>query len=455
MLVGCLLMALLIPRNYFTDEMAKNLKKTLTFYPKTTQFHKPNHYTPKKENDGVVAYKYEPESAYVRIPFTWGAKMYNFNNDLLKHRPINIKMIGEPRDEVQMDQLNKAIDDLNTHRTAIFNLRTGFGKTALSLFLSCKVGLLTCVLLPAPSDLVEQWMTSGKDLTTAKMAEVDVNIKKLIPDDTEIICCYMERACKIPKEIRDLVGLLIIDEAHLFCNTTGINAILEFSPKFVVACTATFTRSADEMHRVMETVVGNKMITAKFDVKFRVTKVNTGIEGTREPNPNKPGVNWHKLNKSLLYNPIRNEMIVDLLLQLQPSGKILVLTTEVEHAKLICALAKKHNVKVDYYAGEKKSYEDSDILVGNVQKCGTGFDEKSKCKTWNGIRIRYVVICGSMRNVERIEQAIGRGFRAEDPHIYHLVDKDPTIRSQWTSAKKLYDKLEAEIDVVKIKPADK
>lgn len=449
-------MAVVIARKNVSHDQAVIIKNALTFRPKKapTTFKQESYYK-SKDDDGVEAFGLESDDTgtWVRLPFTWGQKNYGLNNDHLDHKKIKINMIGKPRTELQASQLNAAIDDLNATRTAIFGLRTGFGKTALSLFASCKVGLLTCVLFPAPTDLADQWIESATDLTSAKIASVNVNADKSLPDDVDIICCYMERTKKIPKKIRDAVGLLIIDESHLFCNTTGINAILDFTPKFTIACSATFVKTATQMHHVMETVVGQKIIKAAFDVKFKVTKVNTCIKGDRVKQENNHGIDWHRLNKSFLYNPERNDMIVALGMTLSAEGKVLILTTEVDHVKLLhekfikdISLMKK-NTKVDYIAAKKSQYEDSNILIGNVQKCGTGFDEQGRCKTWNGVRIDKVVIVGSFKDPDRLTQAIGRGFRAESPHVYHFVDEDPTISAHWRAAKKLYDELGAEIDI--------
>ena len=448
-------MAVMIAREHVTQDQAVRIKKALTIYPKKAPTFKQESYYKSKEDEGVEAFGLESDDigTWVRLPFTWGQKIYGLNNDHRNHKAIKINMIGKPRDDLQASQLNTAIDDLNTTRTAIFGLRTGFGKTALSLFTACKVGLLTCVLVPAPKDLADQWIEAAIKFTSARVASVNVDINKSLPDDVDIICCYMERTKKIPKKIRDAVGLLIIDESHLFCNTTGINAILDFTPKFTIACSATFVKNATQMHHVMETVVGEKIIKADFDVKFKVTKVSTSIKGERVKQPNKPGIDWHRLNKSFLYNSERNNMIVDLGMSLSDDGKVLILTTEVDHVKLLYdnfvkeISRLKRDTKVDYIAAKKSQYEDSNILIGNVQKCGTGFDEQGRCKTWNGVRIDKVVIVGSFKDQDRLSQAIGRGFRAESPHVYHFVDNDPTISSHWRAAKKLYDELGAEIDI--------
>ncbi|CAK7994945.1 A18 transcript termination helicase [uncultured virus] len=450
-------MAVLIARDLLNTEMALSLKKALTFHPvKPPSYRQPSYYSKTDEDDGVEAFTLDDDhgKTYVRLPFTWGQKQYGLNNDHRPHRPIKMEMRGSPRDDLQATQLNTAIDDLNATRTAIFNLRTGFGKTALSLFVACKVKLLVCILIPAPSDLEDQWIEESGKFTTGKVAAVDVNPKKSLPDDVDIICCYMERTKKIPREVRDAVGLLIIDESHLFCNRTGITAILDFTPKFIIACSATFVKTTTQMHHVMESVVGNKLIKADFDVKFKVTKVMTGIKGDRAKQEKRQGIDWHRLNKSFLYNDDRNQMIVQLVLSLSGEGKDLILTTEVDHVKVLYEMftnsPDRGNLRIDYLAAKKSQYDDSDILIGNVQKCGTGFDEAGRCKTWNGIRINKVFLVGSFKDRDRLSQAIGRGFRAEYPHIYHFVDNDPTIAAHWREGKKLYDELGADIDIQKI-----
>ncbi|GAG22362.1 unnamed protein product [marine sediment metagenome] len=79
------------------------------------------------------------------------------------------------------------------------------------------------------------------------------------------------------------------------------------------------------------------------------------------------------------------------------------------------------------------------------QKIGTGFDEKSACSTYNGIRINLMILTGSTKTPELLEQWAGRGMNFNKPTIIHIVDDMAIIKRYWTSANKWYKSRNATI----------
>ena len=272
-------------------------------------------------------------------------------------------------------------------------------------------------------------------------------VKSRPPEKVDVIICLYTRVEKIPKSLRDLVGLLVVDEIHKFCNETGVKSMLAFQPRYLLSATATFEKE-NEMHLAMEAFVGNEKVDTTELLPFRVTKYNTGITGKRVMGPGGIMPDWHKLNESLLYNPERNAIVIYLVLSLlQLNRKILVFTTEVEHVSVLHGAAKAIGVEsCDYLTGSKKQYNDSTVLFGTKQYCGTGFDEEMHCNDFGGKKIDTVVLTGPVKDRPLLYQMCGRSFRSDDPWIIHLVDDDETTIKQWNQCAKWYRSVNATMD---------
>jgi superfamily II DNA or RNA helicase len=324
-----------------------------------------------------------------------------------------------------------AVSYLRLFRATTIKMRPGKGKTITSICISGHLKTLTLVILY--KDLTEQWLIAYKNHSTASVWLVGEHFPP--SGYCDVIICLYTRVEKIPKEMRDRVGLLIIDEAHTFCNPTGIQAILQFQPRFIIACTATFERSRDQLHILMEMVVGtSKAVIANDKVDFTAIKYDTGIVGDRIMNPD-GGPNWTHLYQSLIYNDTRNQSILALTQMLLHFGrKILIITIEKKHVELLEHLIKASGIKCDTRYGDKDEYEDTNVLIGNIGKLGTGFDEENACKnfTRNSRRIDTVITTVSIATPELYEQVVGRAFRADDPIVIDLKDNDKTIQGHWT-----------------------
>jgi len=144
-------------------------------------------------------------------------------------------------------------------------------------------------------------------------------------------------------------------------------------------------------------------------------------------------VEWHPLAKSLTFNDERNRMIIAMTLK-NPTHKIVILTGYVNHTKLLHKTLEDLGESVDYLCGNKKNYKNSRMLIGTIDKIGTGFDEESFCDDFNDVKINLGILAHSIASKKLLEQSVGRVFRASFPNIFHLVDDDKTIQRHWTNA---------------------
>jgi superfamily II DNA or RNA helicase len=371
----------------------------------------------------------------LRLPFAYArCRFPGASNDCYHYPRSNIVFNGSVWDR-QRPYINQVIENLNRKRSAILIARPAYGKTTMSIAMSAAVGLITAILVHN-TDQVKQWRKAYMERSSCTVWTVGYD--KVVPDNIDVIVCLCTRVRKIDEGLRMKVGLLMIDEVHLFNARTRVEAILLFTPKYVFATTATFEK-ANGMHIAMQSILGLEQVDPKSIVPFAITKYITRFQSTRVKGSY--GVDWTILNQSLLYNKDRNDMIVAMAKYLveERGRKVLVFSTEVNHVMELVNMFKEAGIEsCDYLAGKKSEYNNSQVLVGNIQKCGTGFDEEMHCEDFDGNRIDTLILASSLKNNALLYQVVGRTFRSNDPWVIHLVDDDPTIRRHWSKCHKWY-----------------
>jgi hypothetical protein len=413
----------------------KHIRELLFFQPVEKpikirgQWKKPNSSTPilfyqKVEKDGET---------YVFLPYYFAQVLFSKNLALDRHYiTADTQFIGKLRD-YQAVEVPIMLEHLDTYGTTTLRLHPGWGKTAISAYLSCHYKLITVVIMHR-THLIKQWCKTFEKFTNAKCWVVGEDSQP--PPIFNVIVCLDKRVMKIPEEMRIRVGFMVIDEAHAFCTATQVPRLLGFHPRYVVACTATLEKD-NKMHRMIEAICGKHHIYRELKKDFHVYMVKTGIKAERQTKTGGGGINWHVLAQSLANNPVRNRMIVEMARK-NLKHKIVILTGYKSHTKELYRMFKELGESVDYLCGNLKKYKDSRILIGTISKIGTGFDEENFCDDFNGVKINLGILTHSIANKQILEQSVGRVFRADFPNIMHLVDDDRTIERHWKTARAWY-----------------
>lgn len=378
---------------------------------------------------------------------------------------------------------------LESSRTCLLALHTGFGKTILGAYLACQLGLRTLVIYPMTT-LGPQWKSTFDEFTNLESVVVNERgtwvarttsrkAKKsnetssasenkqaapkrgckrtrdaAVTENTScmsgasaassstgataypsVVLCLNQRVKKLPKDYLDSVGLVILDEAHCLCTPSNVEALLSCSPKYLVGLTATWNRT-DNLHYMLELLMGTSddFIVRKSERPFNVFKVYTRIAPEVRYTPR--GLDWSHVVETLSLNPRRNQLVLDI--ARTADCKTLVLTERVPHAQLLHEMFVSAGFRTDYLAGKKSTYSDSRILIGTVSKIGTGFDERAACSDFGGERISLLILLLSTKSKTRIEQSVGRVFRSEYPRVVHFVDDHKVCERHWRVAKSWY-----------------
>jgi superfamily II DNA or RNA helicase len=444
-------MAVRVKLDLLSEQQKETIRKLLYFQPKRTNF-VANKFS-YVEKDPVLSYIIDKPNNEIILPYFFANILFQKNlNSERAFPPGNFEFKGQLR-ENQIGPVNEALKQLDEFGTTMLSLPTGFGKSICSSYLASKC-LSNCgglVLVITPRETIQMgFEETFKKETTAGVWIVENNIK--IPQQCNVILSLNTRVCKIPKEILNMISILILDELHMLLTAGNVPYLLATQPKYIIGCSATLKRP-DEMERIAYSILGTHQVVVKNEKRFNVYKINTGID--TELVKNKQGTtDFSALVKELAFNPKRNTIIVDLVLA-NKTNKFMILSWSKAHISLLLDIFKKMGESVEYLAGTKSTYIDSRILLGTLGKVSTGFDAKNVAINWDGLNIDTLIMTCSTKSYNLHIQSIGRGFRSESPSIIHIVDEDKISKSHWSVCKKTYSSLNCQIHEIHMKPEEK
>jgi hypothetical protein len=134
--------------------------------------------------------------------------------------------------------------------------------------------------------------------------------------------------------------------------------------------------------------------------------------------------------------------------------KIILITANAkDHNAKMINLLRERNISCDYRDDKKDDYEDCDVLVGYGSKNGTGFDQKTTCKNFDGILINVVIPLITSATPSICEQKVGRACRAEEAFVVDLEDGGPYNAKHYRTGMRPFidnianvEKIEYEVD---------
>lgn len=384
-----------------------------------------------EEEKIVEVYDVNKETNNVHMAFYFGRIFAHVNKLAIStHRDtypvLNLSYMGTLRD-YQASAMLEIREHLVTHKTSTVAHHPGAGKTRVGGAI-CVLVQHRAVILLHREILIKQWLRTLTTTTSAKIHVVgpyaDAIHWKLYPEkEADIIICMDQRVRKLQPQTLQEIGLVLVDEAHCFCTPTRVKAIMAFTPRYLVALTATPDRE-DGLDVVLQTLVGTHRSEKAFCLPFAVTVVHTRITPERQYDNfgGKSRLKYNVFTQSLHNSEIRNQYILCKVID-NPGRKILILTNEKKHVELLVNLIAPHRV-VSKLCGPVRTYKNAPVLVGTVSKIGTGFDEENFCDDYDGDPLNLLIMCVSYRNKATIEQNVGRVFRSERPHVLYLLDND-------------------------------
>lgn len=357
------------------------------------------------------------------VPVVVAKNVLNKTNINLQHKKVDFDFISTLREE-QKQVYKEITEKIRNSYYLLLNLYTGFGKTILSTYILSRSKRLGVVLMTKDT-LLNQWITSFKEHTDAKVWVVNNNP---IPNEFNVILCMIGRVDKIPQNIIDQIGFVVIDEVHEFYTEIRALKILKFHPKFIIACSATPIQGdngvlkmfvADEIYRRSST-------TIKVVIKLGIALIYKAND-------------WKTIIDEIVYNEKRNQLIVSVVKE-YITRKILILTWRTDHAEILRNMINMQGITCDVLIRDKKNYNNSQVLIGTISKAGTGFDEELLCNDFDGKRLNTLIIATPLRSEKQLIQMIGRIRRSSDPLVIDIKDRgNRVVLNQYYERRKVYE----------------
>ena len=412
------------------QKISLKIDKLLTFIPKNTQkFQKFSNYTPAEDPIKM----YYTTSGVTRLPYFFSCalfkKKFHTNKDYQNiYEEPNGKFTGKLLDR-QKEPFKEAIQYLKKHNTVTIALYPGFGKTFMGVMLSWYLNKLTCVLVHR-DNVGKQWVKSFKSYFSELKEEEIWFVDNKIKEGAKILVCMDGRTDKIPQEMKDRIGTLIIDEAHCFCSPSKVKPLLSFSPKYIIAETAT-PKKDNGMEKVIQSICGTHYIQKISDKPYHFFIIQTNLkyemEGSKNP--------FQELTTHQTTSKERNEIILNILKSNQ-QYKTIVAGNRKEHCKLLHSSLEELGMESSELYGSIKNYKTRNILLGTGSKMGVGFDEANFCDDYDGRPSDLLIMLYTFASWAPFEQVRGRGMRAEKPNVVIFNDKHPITRKHMTHIRK-------------------
>ena len=426
----------------FSQETQVKLDKMLTFKPlQQKSYNKFSSFT----QDVTPVKCYYTRDGKVHLPYRFACsftkKIHNMGEyqTLSRTRPLSFEGKLLPR---QQEPFQEALRYLKTYNTCTIALYPGFGKTFLGCMLTHHLDRVTCVLVHR-ENVGKQWIKSYKSyipsITDDDLWYVDDKPKRT----ARIMVCMAGRVDKIPVDLKKAVGTLIIDEAHCFCTESRIKSMLVFSPRYVIAETATPIKD-NGMHRIIQAIAGTHYIKKISNKPYKCYIIQTGLEfvtGSKNQ--------FTELVTQQCESDDRNN-IIQQIIKNNPTKKIMVASPRTKHCDVICEKVSELGITPAKLYGTIKNYKTSQVLVGTTSKMGIGFDEANFCDDYDGRPSDLLIITQTFKTWPMFEQVRGRGMRADTPTVVYLNDKHAITRRHMTTMRKWIRETQGEITEISV-----
>lgn len=414
-------MASIVNKSTLTKEQKEKIVKELTIAEKL-----PKTYGLKAKNfaKSKPLRVFRADDTSVFLPCAYATSFNKkgfFRNISDDNKDIEFTGTLRPKQEEVVKEIKIHMDKYNT---TTLHIHPGFGKSMLFAHTTAMIKQKT-MWVHSFSSLNEQLRTTAKSYTTASVSVVG---DKDFDEKVDIIICMASRLDKLSDELLKSIKFLVIDECQAWLTNIRLELLLRFTPKYVMAGSATFNK-ANGLHKAMEMIVGNHKVRVDFEGYFHTIKYLTKIKPVETRDSN--GVIMSALRKELATNEARNEQIVNIVKRFKEK-KIMILTWLTEHVEILYRNLKENGEDVEKYYGSDESFVDKRVLVSTIAKGGTGLDYKTKAVDFQGVNVDMVVFAMSVKDEGLLEQCLGRGMRAEDPPTFvYLVDSSPVIQRHW------------------------
>jgi superfamily II DNA or RNA helicase len=466
------------------DEYPKNLISAVTndllIIPKTDEG-----YTQPSMDNAIKVFLRKDNFMY--LPKFYGRKKFgmetnnNHGNNAEEMGDLTFNKKNFVFTERQRAIINATLKGLHDHSGGILRAGVGAGKSVISLYCAKKFGLRTLILVPRV-DLRTQWY---KEIERAFENAVICVIEKVedIDNATDadfiIMTMHYYAGHKWPMNFLTTIGMIIIDEVHLFATKQFSKCFTKYCPKYILALSATSLR-IDRLDVMINYFCGESLYSDNFQHNNRIHAIilnwslklhardevqkynsayNYGIPHVHTI-CGKSRANHSQMVADITENPIRNRKIVNLAIALangflidHDSGSVLhhsyrtlVVSNRIDHLQKLrrMILTKDPDASTGLLIGSMKEEESAEsktkkILLGNLQCVRDGLSITDLDALVIAVPIKNTPIEDEEGNTsEAWKQLIGRILRREHKKpifLYYIADNYGHFRMHTNTVK--------------------
>jgi superfamily II DNA or RNA helicase len=428
-----------IPKAALAESVIDGIKNELTVSPIANN---PYQNVPK-----YPIYRESPNKIY--LPKFYAIKKFGCPIPVIKYKglDIDIEFQGTLRPE-QYTPVNDVIDACKDpmRMGGVLNVFCGGGKTTMAL---CCIASLKkkAVIIVHKDFLLNQWKERIEQFLPQHTRIGYVKGKVNDIADKDIILASLQSLSMKDYDI-DLFkdcGTLVIDEVHHTSAEVFNKALFKTSLMYTIGLSATVDRK-DGLSKVFMWHLGDivfKTETRKEEqVIVNAIKINDNNDkeySGEEYIGFGSNINFSRMiNKVCAYGP-RVHHIVNILNEIPPGRKTLVLSDRVQHLKEIMLHMQDGEKTCGLYIGGMKSSalkacETKDIIFATFAIASEGYDQKD---------LDTLVLASPKSDVV---QSVGRILRSKEedrsniPTIYDIIDNFSVFEKQWFKRRAFYRK---------------
>jgi len=211
--------------------------------------------------------------------------------------------------DYQKESCDAIVEHFKADVNVLFQAGTRYGKTSTALGVFRALGVRTLVLVDKTL-LNDQFINDWLDYSggTVRISNLSANG---VSDVTVSTLQYLNANPKLPVELKDTFGLVIVDELHVSAATTYQRIIQSFNCRYRLGMTATPSRSADGLTGVLTDIFGDVKVIGVNPDNMTVHWKEYMLPKVYPSNPYNPSATYEKY----FLDPEVTENIIGVLLE--------------------------------------------------------------------------------------------------------------------------------------------
>lgn len=356
---------------------------------------------------------------HIFLPFHIGQSLYQ-KSCIVPNEPTTFVGNLYPN---QTALSSESVQMLKTFQSVIIQAEPGFGKTILSVYLSCLLNLPTAVLIKQ-TIIAAQWVETFKKYTPSKKVVILTSkmLKTLNYTDADVLIInpvILKGAGNMLSHIK----FLIVDELHQMMTHVLFSSFFKIQPTYLLGLSATPYRPKNDAYQItISWFFGDNIIGKELFRNYNVYYIKSKFKPKRIAYNVQGKMDWNYILNCQSSDGERNKLIVNTVLQF-PERCWLILVKRVQHVTLLSDMFMEKNVKCETLSGDKKKFDKNcKILIGTTSKVGVGFDH---------VPIDALFIAVDI--LSYFKQFLGRCMRRKDviPIVFDIQDNFSILKKHF------------------------